>query len=109
MENAIFATRKTRADRSSQPRVDKIASAQDWHLKLGHAGPEAVAHLPEAVIGAKLDGRGPSTVECETCALSKAKQIISRHPIQPEEKPFERIHWDLISMTRAYNGDRYIS
>jgi hypothetical protein len=78
-------------------------------LKLAHVGPEAIAHLPEAVIEAKIDGRGPTTAEYETCSISKAKQIISRRPTPDATKPYERICWDLIPMTFGYNNVRYLS
>ena len=86
-------------------RTPEIASAKAWHLKLAHAGSDVIAHLQDAVIGAKVDRKGPSTIECETCAVSKAKQIIARQPTPIVEKSYERIHWDLIPMTTAYNWD----
>src|SRR5438034_6062659 len=110
-QNTVFTTKtkaKSRA-RSRMPRAPEVASAKAWHLKLAHTDPDIIAHLQNAVIGAKVDGKGPSTIECETCAVSKAKQIISRQPTPTAEKPYERIHWDLIPMTMVYNQDQYIS
>jgi hypothetical protein len=62
--------------RSAQPRQDSEATADQWHQRLGHAGPDALEHLLIAVAGAKL--KGPSTIECEDCSLSKAHKLISR-------------------------------
>jgi hypothetical protein len=101
-ENAIFATR------SARPRPDEQASPEKWHLKLGHAGPEAISHLSEAATGVKLI-RGPSTTECETCSVSKATRIISRRASPRGTNPYERVCWDLIQMSKAYNGDKWIS
>ena len=102
--NALFVTRST------QPRPDEQASPGMWHLKLGHAGPEAIAHLSEAATGAKLI-RGPSTIDCETCSVSKATRVISRRvsPRGTHMHPYERVCWDLIQMSKAYNGDKWIS
>jgi hypothetical protein len=92
--------------RSAQPRPDSIATADVWHRRLGHAGPEALAHLSTAVTGAKL--KGPLTIDCEACSLSKAHKQISRRPAPRAEKPFEKVHFDLIQMTEGFNGDRWI-
>lgn len=65
-------------------------------------------HLPTAVTGVKLVN-GPTTVECEVCGVSKAHKIISRRPSPQAEKPFDRIHWDMIHFLEGFNGDRYAS
>src|SRR5579862_4653577 len=73
-----------------------------WYQRLGHIGPEAVKHLPEI----EKNGMGtPKTIDCETCSISKTHQIISRQPQARANKPFKKIHFDLIQMTPAYNGD----
>ena len=73
-----------------------------------HCAPEVLEHLPTTVTGVKL-AEGPSTSDCETCALSKAHKIVSRRPSPQAEDPFDRVHWDLIYMEEGFNGDRYIS
>jgi hypothetical protein len=98
-----------RVKRSAAPRPDEKVSADTWHLRLGHPGPEAIKHLQESTIGAQLVGNPPTTIECEACSISKAKQIISRRPSPRGERPYERICWDLIQMTKAYNGDKWVS
>jgi hypothetical protein len=80
--------------RTAQSRPDSIATADIWHRRLGHAGPEALEHLSTAVTGAKL--KGPMTIDCETCSLSKAHKQISRRPAPRAKEPFEKIYFDLI-------------
>ena len=45
------------------------------------------------------------------CRLAKAKNIISRRPFQehPTTKPLERVHYDLIQLDQAQNGDLWVS
>ena len=65
-----------------------------WHERLGHPGPEAIAHLHTHASGATLIG--PATVECEVCAKSKLTAQISRVPRHEDEHdPPEEIgdHW----------------
>jgi hypothetical protein len=91
--------------RSAQPRSDAEATADQWHQRLGHAGPDALEHL-SAVIGAKL--KGPSIIECEDCSLSKAHKQISRRTTPRPSTPFEKVHFDLIQMSEGFNGDEWI-
>ena len=76
-----------------------------WHWQLAHVGPEALLHLPTAVTGAKL--RGPSTIDCESCAVSKLHRIISRRPRHRSTTPYECIHLDIIYMMKAYNDESF--
>ena len=93
--------------RSAQARISK-ASAMIWHERLAHCGPEVLEHLPTSVTGVKLVD-GPTTTECETCGVSKAHEVISRRRSQRAEKPFDRVHWDMIHFAEGFNGDRYAS
>lgn len=94
--------------RSAQPRTT-IASPQMWHYRLGHCGPDVIQHLTDGRNEISVtNGRGPVTNECETCAVSKAHQIISRRPAQRAVKPFERIHFDLMEFERGFDGSRYL-
>ena len=47
----------------------------------------------------------------EVCRLAKAKQVISRRTDHEEatQGPFDRVSYDLIPMTEAYNKDKWIS
>jgi hypothetical protein len=82
----------------------------DMHRVLGHASPEVIKHVSEAAEGIVIDRSipCPSTIECESCSLSKATEIVPRRT-EVEDKangePFDGISWDLIPMTPAYNGD----
>jgi len=51
----------------------------------------------------------PTTVDCEVCSVSKAHHIVSQQPAPRSETPYERICFDLIQMTRGYNGDQWIA
>jgi hypothetical protein len=90
--------------RSAKPRPDSIATADIWHRRLGHIKPEALEHLSTAVTGARL--KGPMTIDCEACSLSKAYKQISRRPASRVKEPFEKVHFDLIQITEGFNGDK---
>jgi hypothetical protein len=44
---------------------------------------------------------------CETCILSSRDQQISRRSAERETEPFRRVHFDLIQLIKAFNGDRW--
>ena len=90
--------------RTAKPLPAEVASPQTWHLRLGHPNSDIVEHLPQSVIGAKVE-KAPTTTECETCGVSKAKAIVSRRPSVRPTAPYEWVAFDLIYMTRAYNDD----
>jgi hypothetical protein len=99
--DAVFALKST------APRV-ATASSDLWHERLAHCGPEVIEHLPTSMTGAKVTA-GPSANECTTCGVGKAHKLISRRATRRADSPFERVHWDLISMKEGYNGDKYVS
>jgi hypothetical protein len=69
--------------RSAQPHPTVEASLLTWHLRLGHPNADIVNHLPESVVGAKIE-KTPTKIECETCSISKAQAVISQRPaVQP--------------------------
>ncbi|CEL02103.1 hypothetical protein ASPCAL03275 [Aspergillus calidoustus] len=79
-----------------------------WHQRMGHLNYEALEHLPEASTGVKMLNRGSMGFQsCETCILSSADQQISRRSAERETEPFRRVHFDLIQLTEAFNGDRW--
>ena len=96
---------------SREPRSPKEATAVQWHAVMGHPGKDALDQLQGAVNGAEVTGQGPTTIECETCSVSKARELISRRTEKedPAEAPLARIAYDLIEMTTAYNGHKWIS
>jgi hypothetical protein len=69
---------------------------------------EAISHLPTSVLGAKVIGKDDGFKVCEPCRLAKVKRQISRRPITRALKPFARVHFDLIQLMEAYNGDNWL-
>ena len=102
---ASFATRSSKPIKHSSKPLLNQAEGHIWHQRLGHAGKDAIEQLPQSVTGALL--KGPTTVECESCGVSKAHEVISRRPPTRSSVPFYRIHLDLIPGIVAYNGDKY--
>ena len=92
-------------------KLDISVSAVKWHAILGHLGPETIAHLKKAVGGAKINGRGPNTIKCQTCAQIKVHEIVSRRieKENPAELPLKRVIWDLIKINPAYNKNKWVS
>jgi hypothetical protein len=90
--------------RSAQPLPTAEASPLTWHLRLGHPNLDIIDHLPQSVIGAKVE-KAPTRAECETCSASKAHAIVSRRPRVRPTAPYEQVAFDLVHMTRAYNDD----
>ena len=46
-----------------------------WHERMGHPGPDALEHLPEATVGIMNSNIGhcPRGIECEVYAIAKAR------------------------------------
>lgn len=90
----------------------KTGSMKDWYQILGHASQDAIKHLETSAEGVKVvTGQVPKTNECQTCALSKACQIISHSSDKSESsnKPFHRVTYDLMSFTTAMIKDQWVS
>ena len=101
-QTSVFITR------SVQPYVAS-ASPNIWHYRLAHCGPDIIQHLSEGQNGISItDGQGPATNECETCAIAKAHEMISRRPAQRESRPFGHVHFDLIEFDQGFDGSRYV-
>ncbi|KAL7280531.1 hypothetical protein ACG7TL_005463 [Trametes sanguinea] len=79
-----------------------------WHRRFGHAGKEALRHLPKNVKG--VDHVDPADDEpCEGCAYGKSHRL----PFPPSEKratePLELVHTDLDGpMRTASVGSGYL-
>ena len=95
---------------SRKPRT-LTATATEWHEILGHPGPETIDHLEEAVENVRVIGTATSTTECETCAVTKARHIVSRRlgNEEPASKPLGRIGYDLMPMDESFTDDRWVS
>ncbi|KAI1002788.1 hypothetical protein K3495_g5413 [Podosphaera aphanis] len=84
------------------------------HRIFGHPSPEVVDHIADAAREGSitvLDTKpATKTLQCETCALSKAHKFISRcsDKEHPQMKPFERLTLDLIPMRERFNSNTQI-
>ena len=98
---------------STQPSKPKSASAYKWHQILAHASGDAVQHLSSAAEGVEITDKNSISLinQCESCALAKAREIISRRSDNAEfsEAPFHRISYDLIQLEPALNKNQWIS
>lgn len=103
--NLMFPTTSRRLNRayhrSRDPPPVREDTADVWHERSGHLGKDALEHLVDAAIGVKIKGK--IRKECEECARTHAKQIISRAPgdRQPP-RPFYKIQWDLFDFPTSY-------
>lgn len=87
--------------RSRVPKVSKT-TADQWHRRLGHPGPEALNRLVNTSEGARI--RGPTTVQCADCAQAKITRQISRVPRRHDEGPGIRIAVDFTHLVQDYEG-----
>lgn len=86
------------------------ADAELWHARLAHASTAAVDHLTASAEGVSLPPCKHKNISdsCEICKLSKAQRQISRRPVPPANKPWEKVYFDFFSVTpTGFNGDRY--
>src|ERR1700742_3258608 len=63
-----FFTRRNRFNTWTTRRPNPT-DGMKWHLRLGHPGPKALEHLVNHSKNARI--KGPTTVECDHCAVSK--------------------------------------
>ena len=53
--------------------------------------------------------KGTPRVKCEHCAITHAKQVISRRASEGKSpRPFYRIAWDLFDFPEGYNGAQWL-
>ena len=105
---SAFANQK----KKSQVTRHATFTAAQMHRVLGHASPEVISHVSGDDITIDNSTPSPSTIECETCSLSKATEVVSRRTEVEEPEngiPFDRTTWDLIHLNRGFNGDKYVS
>jgi hypothetical protein len=76
-----------------------------------HLGQEPLSHLEANTTGAVITNSTPSATPCETYAVRKAHDIVSRRTTKeiPAETPITRVAYDLIQMASAYNNNQWIS
>lgn len=104
---SFAAMRRAAADEKPNERViTRIDTGEMWHARAGHLGPEALEKLVRMAKGVSI--KGPSHLECEVCAKTLAKRIISRRPTERAARPFYRILWDVFIYPPGYNGMEYM-
>ncbi|OAQ57705.1 polyprotein [Purpureocillium lilacinum] len=92
-----FVTRRRNIN-SWTERSPSKADARKWHLRLGHPGPQALEHLVNMSRGAKI--KGPTTTECEDCAVSKITRQVRRETRDTGNGPGERLAIDFHDLPR---------
>ena len=81
-------------------RAPLIGEAIRWHNRLGYPGPSALEHLMNTSQGVGL--RGPTTVECDACGLSKIRRKERRTQREIQEGEGERIAVDFYNYHLAF-------
>ena len=101
---AMIASTKT-------PRQPKTGKSIWWHQAMGHPNYSVIQRLPTSTLDCYLIDTPSAPESCETCMLSKASRIISRRSTREHEstRPLQRLHYDLIQMDEASNGDCWAS
>ncbi|KJZ72743.1 hypothetical protein HIM_07935 [Hirsutella minnesotensis 3608] len=97
-----FLTRRNKFN-SYTKRNPQRATADIWHLRLGHPGPQALEHLVNASQGVRI--KGIPTHKCDLCATAKAKRQIRRAPRETDVlEPGERLALDFHDFESDYEG-----
>jgi hypothetical protein len=94
-------------------KFDLMITNKEWHEMLDHSRSKIIVHLSERVDEIKIDDldSASSINRCETCALIKTHEIMSRRFEQKESIDYflNRVDYDLISMNEKYNENFWIS
>ena len=118
--NTLFKLRLTDSDNSKARKVAKAmvakntplqrASAQYWHETMAHLNYSDLAKLPTLVEGMQII-RPIAKQFYEPCVLAKQHKTPSRSPISSVDRPFYRIHMDVLggkqSLPRTVGGHKY--
>jgi hypothetical protein len=92
---------------------DLMITNKEWHEMLNHSKSKIIAHFAERVNEIKVNDLDSALFinRCETCALIKTHEIMSRRFEQKKSIDYSlnRIDYDLISMNEKYNEDFWIS
>jgi hypothetical protein len=85
----------------AQRREQAKAEGHLWHLRMGHAGAQAIERLETVTRNAQL--KVPDVADCEACAMSKTRAQISRTlPEAPQTHPFDEISVDMHPMDTGF-------
>ena len=113
--SAYATTENRRRDKHTKKSADlseKAISMELAHKILAHPSPEVMEHVQEAVTDVIIDNSPlPTSINCVTCAKSKAIHIVSRKTGNEEEFPEAEavFAYDIIYKKEAYNGDMFCS
>ncbi|KAI8669967.1 hypothetical protein NCS56_00800300 [Fusarium sp. Ph1] len=104
----VSSARRFRRFRPSrEPPRPRLDSENLWHLRTGHLGKAATEQLIHKARNVRI--KGVTRLECESCALTYAQQVVSRRPSEHRSpRPFWRVLWDLQDYERGYNGARWL-
>jgi hypothetical protein len=84
-----------------------------WREMLSHSRSKIIAHLAEKINKIKIDDFNSASFinRCETCALIKTHEIVSRRFEQKKSIDYSlnRVDYDLISMNEKYNENFWIN
>jgi hypothetical protein len=95
---------------STKKLPDTKGSVDQWHQRMGHMSRNKLEQLKKSTRGGVIQGDMASYDDhCEVCRLSFAKAIVSRRVRMRATAPYERVHYDLISIKPAANDIRYIA
>lgn len=94
---------------STNPLAAK-ASIDRWHARLGHPRLEVLQQLPHHVQGVTYTtiDSSLSTALCPQCIEGQQRQQIQRTTTYPGAYPFERVHFDILEIEKAFNIDRWV-
>ncbi|EED14304.1 conserved hypothetical protein [Talaromyces stipitatus ATCC 10500] len=87
--------------------------AQVWHKRFAHVSNKSIENIEKATEGANITApfqkRNEEGFEekCEVCAITKIRKKISRVPMTPPTRPFQKLFVDIIVMNLAMNKDSY--
>lgn len=88
------------------------ATAQYWHLRLGHLSASALKQAVQTHNGIVIEGNIPDKLSCEACQLATAKRKISRVPGKRPTTPYDEISVDTVVPKAAglgYGSVQYIT
>lgn len=100
-QGAAFTAHRHRYNTWTERRPAPV-DARQWHLRLGHPGPQALEHLVNASQGVRI--KGITTVQCDDCAVAKIKRQIRRQPRDTGNGPGERLAIDFHDLPRDSDG-----
>nr|CEG03241.1 unnamed protein product [Fusarium acuminatum CS5907] len=104
---AVMENKPRRHRRSIDPPLPRADTAYLWHIRAGHLGKDALERLVSKARGVKI--KGISRIECETCATTYARRVVSRRSSERRSpRPFWRVHWDLQDYEEGYNGCKWL-